>query len=120
MQKRKKGKLINTGCNCTTKIKKPKPIKTETILEGVSGYKAVVLEFQLLKKGYGKKSCLNTNQYPYLPQTRATKTKLQNHTTFTEADRANYIKFLKKQGIDWHTIYPTPVSFRELNKNIKP
>lgn len=96
--------------------KKPKQLKIEPILENTTGYKVITKEFELLKKGYGKKTCLNTNQYPHLPQTRATKNKLNNHTVFTETDRANYIKFLNKKGIDWKTIYDVPIPYTKGSK----
>lgn len=93
--------------------KSPKSLKIEPILENTTGYKAIVKEYELLQKSYGKKTNLNSNKYPHIPQTEKTRAREQNNTVFTESDRANYIKYLTKKGIDWKTIYPVPKPFRK-------
>ncbi len=75
-----------------------KKIKHENLLVSNSGYQAIKYEYDLLHKSVGKASCLNISKLPHIPKTRATKEKLNDNTWFTESDRANYLKYLKKKG----------------------
>jgi hypothetical protein len=73
-------------------------ISYETLFTSPSGYFVIKYEYDLLQKSVGKASCLNTSKQPHIPKTRATKERLNDNTWFTESDRANYIKYLKKQS----------------------
>lgn len=74
-----------------------KRVSYEILFTSNSGYFTIKYEYELLNNSVGLKSCLNTSKQPHIPKTRATKEKLNDNTWFTESDRANYLKLLKKK-----------------------